>query len=1019
MATILECLLRSCTTKLQNMITNEVILILGVEKELTKVLRRVELIECCIYDAEKRTKELAVNCWLGQLRDVIYEADEILDVVRYKGSKLLPEHPSSSSNKSAAYKVLSVSSSLRNIVSRHDVAVRIRALNKKIEHITKDKIFLTFNSSTQPTGNAPTFKVIRSSDLVEPDLVGKEIKYATRKLVDLVVAHKESKSYKLAIVGTGGVGKTTLAQKIYNDPKIKGSFKMHAWICVSKDYDEISLLKEVLRNIGVHRKQGETIAGLQRKLAEAMKSKSFFLVLDDVWRSNVWMDLLRISLHETVAGVILVTTRDDQIAKRIGVDHTHRVDLMSAEMGWELLWKSMHIDEEEKVQNLRNTGIEIVRKCGCLPLAIKVTASALACKDLTENQWKKFLGRYASSQGMLSDEIEGALYLSYDELPHHLKQCFLHCALYTEDSVILQGVITRLWIAEGFVEEQQGQALEDTSEEYYYELIHRNLLQPDKNYFDLAGCKMHDLLRQLACNISREECFIGDIELLKGENMSKLRRIAVVSKKDMLVLPTMDKVEVKVRTFLTIRGPHRIEDTLFKRFLLLRVFVLNYSLVKSIPGYIGELIHLRLLDLDYTGISCLPESIGSLKNLQVLSLRYCKALHSLPSAMTQLCSLRRFCLIGAEINHVPKGIGKLKFLSDLQGFPVGNGSDNADAQDGWELEELSCASQMRSLILNRLKCAAYCSSNTVLADKNHLKELSLEWTEQREEEYQEEDVFNAEGVFEQLIPPRNLEGLFIRLYFGRRYPTWFGTTYLCSLVHLALRYSRSCVDLPPLGQLPNLKYLKIVGSYAVTKVGPEFVGYRNSDPICSELVAFPKLEWLIITDMPNWEEWSFFDEVEGFAVDEGRVDGAPETRPEDAQSARLSLLPRLVKLRLEYCPKLRTLPRQLGKDTTNLKELKLIGTNNLKAVEDFTHLAELLLIEKCEGMERISNLPQVTELHVHGCPNLSHVEGLGSLQQLRLGKDMQEVSSCWVPGLQEQHQRLHGEDLDVYTMSTS
>ncbi|VAH72408.1 unnamed protein product [Triticum turgidum subsp. durum] len=170
--------------------------------------------------------------------------------------------------------------------------------------------------------------------------------------------------------------------------------------------------------------------------------------------------------------------------------------------------------------------------------------------------------------------------------------------------------------------------------------------------------------------------------------------------------------------------------------------------------------------------------------------------------------------------------------------------------------------------------------------------------------------------------------------------------------------------------------------------------------------------------MPNWEEWSFFEEVEEFVVDEGTKDGASETRPEDAKSARLSLLPRLVMLRLEYCPKLRTLPRQLGEDTTNLKMLKLIGTNNLKAVEDFPHLADLLLIEKCEGMERISNLPQVTKLHVHGCPNLSHVEGLGSLQQLWLGEDMQEVSSHWVPGLQEQHQRLHGEDLDVYTLFT-
>ena len=82
-------------------------------------------------------------------------------------------------------------------------------------------------------------------------------------------------------------------------------------------------------------------------------------------------------------------------------------------------------------------------------------------------------------------------------------------------------------------------------------------------------------------------------------------------------------------------------------------------------------------------------------------------------------------------------------------------------------------------------------------------------------------------------------------------------------------------------------------------------------------------------------------------------------------------------------------------------------------------MLELLVIEDCEGLEKVSNLPQVSKLQVRGCPNLSHVERLDSLQRLGLGEDMQEVSSRWVPGLQEQHRRLHGQDLDVYTSSSS
>ncbi|KAM3197651.1 hypothetical protein ACQJBY_072988 [Aegilops geniculata] len=1015
MATILESLLGSCANKLQNIISDEAILILGVEEELAEVLRRVELMRCCIYDAEKRRiKDLAVRNWLGQLRDVIYDVDEILDMARCKGSKLLPDHPSSSS-KSASYKGLSVSSCFCNIRSRHDVGVRIRSLNKRIESISKDTTFLTFSTSTQSTGNGPTSKLIRSSNLVEPNLVGKEIIHSSKKLVDLALAHKANKSYKLAIVGTGGVGKTTLAQKIFNDQKIKGSFKLQAWICVSRDYNEVTVLKEVLRNVGVYHEQGETIAELQRKLAETVEGKSFFLVLDDVWHPNVWTDLLRTPFHTTNSGVILVTTRDDQIAMRIGIQHTHQVDLMSVEVGWELLWKSMNIAEETEVHNLRNTGMEIVDKCGRLPLAIKVTASALASRDLTENEWRKFLGKYSGSQGMLSDEIEGTLYLSYDELPHRLKQCFLYCALYTEDSIIYRGVVTKLWIAEGFIEEQQGQLLEDTAEEYYYELIHRYLLQPDGTIFNQAQCRMHDLLRQLACKLSRDECFIGDAETLRGENMSKLRRLSVVNKKEKLVLTSMDNMVVKVRTFLAFYGPWKIEDTFFKRFLLLRVLALNYSVVQNIPDYIGKLIHLRLLDLGYTGISHLPESIGSLKNLQVLSLINCDALQSLPSAMTQLCNLRCLRLTGTKVNQVPKGIGKLNLLTELRGFLVGNISDNADVQDGWQLEELSSLPQMMYLNLVKLERTSHCRTNVVLEDKRHLKELVLEWTTHGEGPCSE-DVSNAEKVFELLVPPCNLETLYIFGFFGQRYPTWFGTTCLSSVTHLFLKNLRSCVDLPPVGQLPNLKFLRIDGAHAVTKVGPEFVGYRVGEPISSGFIAFPKLEWFFIKDMPNWEEWSFFKGVEN-VVDEGGEDGGDEIRNGDAQSIRLQLLPRFVKLKVEGCPKLSALPRQLGEDTASLKELLLIGANSLKAVEDLPVL-ELLVIEDCEGLEKVSNLPQLSKLQVCGCPNLSHVEGLGNLQQLGLDEDMQEISSRWVPGLQNQRQRLHGEDLDVYTLST-
>uniref|UniRef100_I1R215 NB-ARC domain-containing protein n=1 Tax=Oryza glaberrima TaxID=4538 RepID=I1R215_ORYGL len=951
MATILDSLVGSCANKLKEIITEEVILILGIQEELAELQRKTELIHCCISDAEaRRMEESAVDNWLAS----------------------------------------------------HEVAVKIRSLNRKIENISKDRVFLTLKS-TVPTGSSSVLRVRKSSHLLEPNIVGKEIIHACRKMVDLVLEHKGRKLYKLAIVGTGGVGKTTLAQKIYNDRKIKGSFNKKAWVCVSKVYSEASLLRELLRIMEVHHDQDESIGELQSKLEIAIKETNFLLVLDDMWQSDAWENLLRIPLHAAETGTILITTRNNIVALEIGVDHTYRVDLMSTDVGWELLWKSMNISESIELQTLQDVGIEIVRKCGCLPLAIKVIARVLASKEQTENEWKKILSKNAWFMNNLPNDLRGALYLSYDELPRHLKQCFLYCSVYPEDANIYRDDLTRMWIAEGFIEDHGGQLLEETADEYYYELIHRNLLQPDGLYYDHSSCKMHDLLRQLACYLSREESFVGNPESLVGNTVSKLRRVSVVTDKNMAMLPSMDKVQCKVRTWRTsYEKTLRVDNSFFKRFPYLRVLDLTDSFVPSIPRCIGNLIHLRLLDLDGTNVSCLPESIGNLKNLQILN--------SLPSAITQLCNLRRLGLNYSPLDQVPKGIGKLEFLNDVEGFPVYGGSSNTKMQDGWNLEELAHLYQLRRLHMIKLERAAYSTTYPLLTDKGFLKFLYLWCTERTDEPYTEKDFGNIEKIFEQLIPPCNQEDLAIVKFFGRQYPFWIDSTHLAYVKSLHLFKCKFCMHLPPVGQLPNLKYLKIEGAAAVTIIGPEFAGRRVSN--LGRTVAFPKLEELLIRDMPNWEEWFFIDEATSTAKE--RVDDGDSAMPkEKTLPPRMQILSRLRRLELSGCPKLKALPRQLAQ-INSLKEIELRWVSSLKVVENFPLLSETLLIATCQALEKVSNLPQVRELRVQDCPNLRLVEELGTLEQLWLYEDMHEVSTLWVQGLQQQCRQCHGEDLDVY-----
>nr|CAD1843647.1 unnamed protein product [Ananas comosus var. bracteatus] len=644
----LEALFGKCSQRLSDLIQDEVAMILGVKEELGELQRRMKRIDGALNKVgRERTEDSA---WLNELQSIVDEADDLFDDVRYEGGKLLDnELPSASSSGPSILCCLPMFSFFNSIRVRHNLAERIRDLNNRIDAVGKDQWIFNLASVKTVGREASALYSRKTREIMDADVVGREIEDATDELVEMIVTNNRRNLQVIAVAGMGGIGKTTLAQNVYNNPRIGDHFQVRIWICVTQKYSDDQLLQEITR-------KAEGSNGSAERVSE-LGGRRIFLVLDDVWRSDIWTDLLQKQLQNGAAsGCVLVTTRDQNVAKGMGAKHIHQVEKMSVDSAWELLCKRTYLEEEgeEDARSLRSVGVQIVNKCGGLPLAIKVIAGVLATKEKSRKEWEKVLRSNAWSMSELPEEFRGALYLSYDDLLPHLKQCFLSLCLYPEHDVHFIHKLRTMWVAEGFVKQEGGSIMEESAEQYHSELIRRSLLQPDPLSVDQSKCTMHDLLRSLGQYLSRGESYYGDPQSLDATAISELRHLSIAETGKIVTIPGPETKRLRLRTLLLFKSPPRIEHNLFSRVPYLRVLILNGEGIECIPDSVGSLIHLRLLDLDRTSISNLPDSIGFLTNLQTLNLQDCKFLYTLPRSITHLCSLRRLGLVGTSLRHVPK-----------------------------------------------------------------------------------------------------------------------------------------------------------------------------------------------------------------------------------------------------------------------------------------------------------------------------------------------------------------------------
>ncbi|XP_054817046.1 putative disease resistance RPP13-like protein 1 [Prosopis cineraria] len=900
------------------------------ETLLKKFESELLAIEAVVDDAEqKQIFNPKVKEWLDMVKDAVFDAEDVIDEIDYEVSKRKVEAELQTQT--------SLTGKVRNFFSSSDssfdkeVESRMQNVLELLEHLASQKHLLKLIQRGSGAGlrSSITNRLPTTSLVDEAAMIGRGDDKKT--IIEWLLSDMDnSRLSVISIVGMGGLGKSTLAQLVYNDRKVMDEFEVKVWVCVSEEFDVFRVTRTIYEAITMSKDNTTDLNMLQIKLMKLLTQKKFLLVLDDVCNEdNELWEALQLPLnHEALGSKILQTTRSEKVVSIMNSTKALPLKLLPEKDSWLLFSKYALRDRDILHPNsdLEKIGRKICKKCKGLPLALKAIGSLLYT-EVSHEQWNDIL-KSEIWEEKSDNKILPSLRLSYRYLPSYLKRCFSYCSIFPKDYDFDKDHLIQLWMAENFLPcAHQSKDARVIGEQCFHDLLSRSFFQ--RSAGDEAHFVMHDLVNDLAKDEYGKFCH--RLELDEASNLSKFTR-HVSYLRDIYETPKRFEALYqanRLRTFLPLTMldfnwarwmSTKVIHDLLSNFPCMRVLSLSdySSNIVELPDSIGNMKHLRYLDLSETKLRILPNSVCQLYHLQTLKLWRCWDLKKLPMDLHKLISLRHLDFRETAVREMPKQLGKLKNLQVLSSFIVGKYEETNIKQ----LKELDlCGSISISELQNIVSPVDALAVN--LKTKIYLEELRLEWSMDNEKSQNDKDVL------EKLQPYQNLKRLSISSYGGDGFPDWFVDLSLSKIVSLELRNCKYCSSLPSLGLFPYLKSLSIVGFDSIVAIGPEFHG--NSSYTTS-------LEILRFGDMEAWEEWKY-------------------------ENMSLSF-PHIQELSLENCPKLKGhLPPQLP----SLRTLVIV---NCEKLVDSILLASSLhkLVLRHYGKEEMECVPSTLKvLELSGC----------------------------------------------------
>ncbi|KAB8115814.1 hypothetical protein EE612_056564 [Oryza sativa] len=688
---------KSLVNKLGSLLAQEYTLISGVHDDIQYINDELASMQAFLNRLKRDINhDEQRQDWMKQVREVAYDIEDCVDDVSHR----LGREPR------GAGKLVTLRRAwylLTTLYQRRCIAADIGNLKVRAQHVSErrtrygvENLLANANGGGNNNSGDPRDHPVslpRLIGTVEP--VGMEDAMNDLQRWFMVSKHnsqQQSQISYLAIVGSGGLGKTTLAMSFYR--KFGDEFNSRAFMLASQKFRLPTVLRSLVSQF--HEKQvgasQDALQGieewgveeLKKKLADQLEGKRYHILIDDIWSVSAW-ESIRDSLPKNDKGsCVIVTTRFNSVAEacRRQNGHVHKLKQLDPENSNKLF---LQIISANGLCPTRTINDEIVVKmCGCLPLAI-VVVSGLIASELKSKIGKTLDQKLIEVEKALSAELGNNLTTEvvriinhcYKNLPPDLKTCLLYLSTFPKGRNISRKCLIRRWIAEGFVTEKHGQTAEEVAEDNFNELIGRNLIRPINNSSNgkVKSCQIHDMVLEYIVSKSGEENFITVI----GSHWQtpfpsyKVRRLSV-HKSDRQETELVERMKLSHVRSLTVLESFKALHSNMLKFQILQVLDLEgcKDLSSNQLKKICNMHQMKYLSLRGTDIHKIPKKIGKLEYLEVLDIRDTNVTN-LPPSVERLQRMAHL-LAGNKTKRralrLTEGITKMTTIQTLSGIEI-------------------------------------------------------------------------------------------------------------------------------------------------------------------------------------------------------------------------------------------------------------------------------------------------------------------------------------------------------------